>query len=238
MPLLRISGGFLSASAETLLKAEGLFCERDDRVLFDGLSFSINPGQILQIEGPNGSGKTTLIRILCGLSQDFEGDLYWQNQPMRQVAASFRQSCVYFGHNTGVKLALTAEENLHWMAQIKGLQLSKADLSERIQSVLEKVGLVGFEDVPLYTLSAGQKRRVALASLLLKPMPLWILDEPFTAIDKKGVAELEQLIIEQANEGRSVILTTHHELAISPDKLKKLTLGHQAQATEAGESDV
>ena len=190
MSLLRIPGGFLSASAETLLKAEGLFCERDDRVLFDGLSFSVQTGQILQIEGPNGSGKTTLIRILCGLSQDFEGDLFWQGQPMGQVAASFRQSCVYFGHNTGVKVALSAEENLHWMAQIKGLQLGKVALSKRIRSVLEKVGLIGFEDVPLYTLSAGQKRRVALASLLLKPMPLWILDNHSLPLTRKVLPSL------------------------------------------------
>ncbi|MCG8670949.1 MAG: cytochrome c biogenesis heme-transporting ATPase CcmA [Pseudomonadales bacterium] len=223
----------MPVSPNSLLTADSLFCERDDRVLFSGLSFSVEPGQILQIEGPNGSGKTTLIRILCGLSQDFEGDLFWRGQPMSEVASQFRQSCVYFGHNTGVKLALTAEENLHWMSQIKGIQADKHSLNENIQNLLDKVGLRGFEDVPLYTLSAGQKRRVALASLLLKPIPLWILDEPFTAIDKKGVAELEQLIIEQANNGGSVVLTTHHELAISPEKLKTLTLGSQATQSEA-----
>lgn len=220
-----------------MLRAEGLFCERDDRVLFDQLSFSLSPGQILQIEGPNGSGKTTLIRILCGLSQDFEGELFWQDQPISKVASQFRQSCVYFGHNTGVKLALTAEENLRWMAQVKGFTGSDNALAEAIDERLEKVGLRGFEDVPLYTLSAGQKRRVALASLLLMPMPLWILDEPFTAIDKHGVAELERLIIEHANSGNSVILTTHHELAISPDKLKKLTLGAPINPGKGGNHD-
>ncbi|PIE42651.1 MAG: heme ABC transporter ATP-binding protein CcmA [Gammaproteobacteria bacterium] len=227
----------MSVSAKPLLQAKDLYCERDDRILFAGLSFAVQAGQILQIEGPNGSGKTTLIRILCGLSQDFEGSLYWQGQPLDKVAAGFRQSCVYFGHNTGVKLALTAEENLNWMAQIKGLSLGSSELAQRIQAVLARVGLLGFEDVPLYTLSAGQKRRVALASLLLEPVPLWILDEPFTAIDKKGVAELEQLIIEQANEGRSVILTTHHELAISPDKLQKLTLGNAASPKKTEVAD-
>ena len=176
----------VSESMPALLRAEKLFCERDDRILFENLSFCLERGQILQIEGPNGSGKTTLIRILCGLSQDYEGELYWQDRPLAQVVTDFRQSSVYFGHNTGVKLALTAQENLTWMAQIKGIRWPAAQLAERIDAALNRVGLHGFEDVPLYTLSAGQKRRVALAGLLLRPIPLWILDEPFTAIDKAG----------------------------------------------------
>ncbi|MDX1693553.1 MAG: cytochrome c biogenesis heme-transporting ATPase CcmA [Ketobacteraceae bacterium] len=223
-----------------LIRADRLYCERDDRVLFQNLSFSLDQGQILQIEGPNGSGKTTLIRILCGLSQDFEGDLYWRGQPLSRVVTAFRQASVYFGHHTGVKLALTAQENLVWMAQIKGIPWDRQTLAERMDQALERVGLRGFEDVPLYTLSAGQKRRVALAGLLLKPMPLWILDEPFTAIDRAGVQELEALIVDHALQGGSVILTTHHELSIAPDKLHKLLLGAgsraaapQAEAEEA-----
>lgn len=216
----------LESTVQTeLLRAKGLFCERDDRVLFDDLGFSLNQGQILQIEGPNGSGKTTLIRILCGLSQDFEGELFWRGRPLPEVVTEFRQSSVYFGHNTGVKLVLTAQENLRWISEAKGLDFSRATLNARIDEVLQQVGLTGFEDVPLYTLSAGQKRRVALASLLLKQLPLWILDEPFTAIDKMGVTELEALIIDHANSGGSVILTTHHQLAIAPEKLQKLVLG-------------
>lgn len=223
------------ASDTLLLRAENLFCERDDRVLFDGLCFALPEGQILQIEGPNGSGKTTLIRILCGLSQDFEGELYWRETPLNQVVTEFRQASVYFGHNTGVKLALTAQENLVWMAQIKGLPGGQEQLQRKIDAALARVGLQGFEDVPLFTLSAGQKRRVALAGLLLQSMPLWILDEPFTAIDKAGVSALETLIVEHAEQGGSVILTTHHQLAIAPEKLQKLTLGQAAaQLVEEG----
>ena len=158
-------------------------------------------------------------------SQDFEGELFWQGQPLPQVVTAFRQSSVYFGHNTGVKLALTAQENLTWIAQVKGLDGAREALARDIDQALQRVGLRGFEDVPLYSLSAGQKRRVALAGLLLRPMPLWILDEPFTAIDKSGVKELETLIVEHALQGGSVILTTHHELSIDPAKLQKLTLG-------------
>lgn len=226
----------MSESTPALLRAEKLFCERDDRILFQNLSFSLGQGQILQIEGPNGSGKTTLIRILCGLSQDFEGDLYWQETPLAQVVTAFRQSSVYFGHNTGVKLALTAQENLNWMAQIKGITWPAAELATRIDGALEQVGLRGFEDVPLYTLSAGQKRRVALAALQLKPIPLWILDEPFTAIDRHGVQELESLIVNHALQGGSVILTTHHELSIGPEKLQKLTLGGAPANRLSGEA--
>lgn len=226
----------MSESTPALLRAEKLFCERDDRILFQNLSFSLGQGQILQIEGPNGSGKTTLIRILCGLSQDYEGDLYWRETPLPRAVTAFRQSSVYFGHNTGVKLALTAQENLGWMAQVKGLACTGTELSARIDEALSQVGLRGFEDVPLYTLSAGQKRRVALASLLLKPIPLWILDEPFTAIDRRGVQELEELIVNHALQGGSVILTTHHELSIEPDKLKKLTLGGTPTASQPGET--
>lgn len=226
----------MSDSTPALLRAEQLFCERDDRVLFQNLSFSLQRGQILQIEGPNGSGKTTLIRILCGLSQDFEGELFWCEQPLAEAVTAFRQSSVYFGHNTGVKLALTAQENLTWMAQVKGATGSLPALASDIDQALSRVGLRGFEDVPLYTLSAGQKRRVALAGLLLRPMPLWILDEPFTAIDRAGVQELEALIVAHAMQGGSVILTTHHELSIQADKLQKLTLGARLPGSSAATS--
>lgn len=224
----------MSDSQHTLLRAERLYCERDDRVLFSDLSFALHSGRILQIEGPNGSGKTTLIRILCGLSQDYEGELFWCGEPLAKVATAFRQSSLYFGHNTGVKLALTAQENLAWMAQVRGSHLTPQAFTKAMEQALTQVGLRGFEDVPLYTLSAGQKRRVALAGLLLQPIPLWILDEPFTAIDKAGVAELERLIVNHAHQGGSVILTTHHELAIEPDKLQKLRLGDRnSSAMEA-----
>lgn len=226
----------VSDSTPALLRAEQLFCERDDRVLFQNLSFSLLQGQILQIEGPNGSGKTTLIRILCGLSQDFEGGLFWCGKPLAEAVIAFRQSSVYFGHNTGVKMALTAQENLTWMAQVKGATGSLPALANDIDEALARVGLRGFEDVPLYTLSAGQKRRVALAGLLLRPMPLWILDEPFTAIDKAGVQALESLIVAHAMQGGSVVLTTHHELSIQPDKLQKLTLGVKFPSTASESS--
>lgn len=202
-----------------MLNVKNLSCERDDRVLFENLSFSISSGEVLQIEGQNGSGKTTLLRILSGLSDAFTGQLYWQQQPIDDVLEDFFQSLLYVGHLAGVKAALTAEENLAWMIKLAP-HLNKLSLSQ----ALEKVGLFGFEDVPCYTLSAGQQRRVGLARLYLSSAPLWILDEPFTALDKQGVAEKEALIAQHVHNGGMVILTTHHNLAIPNKTVRSINL--------------
>lgn len=195
-----------------MLEVKNLYCERDERVLFNGLNFNISAGEVLQIEGQNGSGKTTLLRILCGLSASFEGDIFWRGQLVEDVREDFYHDMLYVGHLAGVKAALTPEENLQWMMRLSP-NLNKLS----IYQALEKVGLYGFEDVACHTLSAGQQRRVGLARLYLSSAPLWILDEPFTALDKKGVAEKESLIAQHVHNGGAVILTTHHDLTI-PDK--------------------
>ena len=194
-------------SAE-LLSAKSLYCERDDRVLFENLDLQLNAGEILQIEGRNGSGKTTLLRILSGLSSHFEGELFWCGEPMGEVKESFLAELVYIGHLPGVSAQLTAEENLHWQCALHpSLDASK------IAHAIELVGLRGFEDVPAYQLSAGQKRRIALARLYMSSAKLWILDEPFTAIDKVGVAAKEALMLKHLSRGGSVILTTHQDMS-------------------------
>jgi heme exporter protein A len=202
-----------------MLRVENLFCERDERILLNQLSFEINAGEILQIEGQNGSGKTTLLRILCGLSDAFEGQIYWQQHSLDEVRESYYQSMLYVGHRSGVKAALTAEENLRWMTQLSP-NLNRMSLSQ----ALEKVGLYGFEDVPCHSLSAGQQRRVGLARLYLSSAPLWILDEPFTALDKKGVVEKEALIAQHARNKGMVILTTHHDLSIPNKTVRRISL--------------
>ncbi|MGB0468454.1 MAG: cytochrome c biogenesis heme-transporting ATPase CcmA [Pontibacterium sp.] len=208
--------------SDPLLHAEQLFCERDDRILFEALNFSLEQGEILQIEGQNGSGKTTLLRILAGLSRNYEGDLYWKGEMLGDVFDDFRRSLLYFGHQPGVKSVLTPEENLSWYAA-----MHPSIDALRIQNALEEVGLGGYETVPCHKLSAGQNRRVSLARLHLSSAPLWILDEPFTAIDKQGVAEKEALITRHAEAGGSVILTTHHELAMA-DCIRRLNLDELA----------
>ena len=188
------------------------------RILFEHLNFSVNTGDVLQIEGQNGSGKTTLLRILSGLSSHYEGTLRFQGEIVDDVRDAFSSQLLYFGHQPGVKAALTPEENLKWYAAMHP-SIDARGISE----ALERVGLYGFEDSPCHSLSAGQHRRVSLARLYLSNAPLWILDEPFTAIDKKGVAEKEALILEHAEKGGCVILTTHHELGVA-DRIRRLNL--------------
>ncbi|CAM3696110.1 cytochrome c biogenesis heme-transporting ATPase CcmA [Parendozoicomonas haliclonae] len=203
------------------LSVSELTCERDERCLFRSLAFSLNSGEILQITGPNGSGKTTLMRVVAGLSLDFTGEVFWRGQPVADVRPEFHAALLYMGHLLGVKSTMTAEENLRW-----AMGLHRNDLSrEEIWSALEKVKLAGFEDIPCYQLSAGQNRRVALARLFLARQPLWILDEPFTAIDKQGVAELEQLLVDHAKSGGMVMMTTHHEMSLNYDGFHQLVLG-------------
>ena len=192
-----------------LLQTINLSCERDDRLLINQLNLQVQPGHIYQIEGPNGSGKTTLLRVLCGLSSRYAGELLWRGEAIRQQRDDFTQQLLYLGHSSGIKTVLTARENLRWYCRLKGLE----QVEQAIAEALCKVGLHGFEDAPCYTLSAGQQRRVGLARLFLGRPALWILDEPFTAIDKQGVAELEAWIAEFAREGGAVVLTTHHQLA-------------------------
>jgi heme exporter protein A len=194
--------------SEPLLLVEDLYCERDERVLFERLSFSVSPGELVQIAGPNGAGKTTLLRILSGLSSNFEGDIHWRGQPIDHDRDDFLSNTLYFGHKPGIKGILTPEENLRWYASIHPYLFA-----DEIPDALARVGLSGYEDVPCHALSAGQNRRVSLARLYMNEAPLWILDEPFTAIDKAGVEQQEQWLAAHVAKGGSVILTTHHDLS-------------------------
>ncbi len=211
----------------SLIAARSLYCERDDRVLFENLDLELHSGEIVQIEGRNGSGKTTLLRILSGLSSNFEGDIFWQGEPIGEVMESFLSELVYIGHQPGVSGQLTAEENLRWHCA-----LHPSLDPDRIAYAIESVGLRGFEDVPAYQLSAGQKRRIALARLYMSQAKLWILDEPFTAIDKLGVAAKEALMLEHLSRGGSILLTTHQDLSAQMP-VRVISLG-QTQ----GEADV
>ncbi|MEH6499176.1 MAG: cytochrome c biogenesis heme-transporting ATPase CcmA [Pseudoalteromonas distincta] len=186
-----------------------LACERDQRELFDGVSLRLEPGEVLQVAGPNGSGKTSLLRILAGLLPPAAGDIGYGDQSIFKLAGRerWRRDRLFIGHAPAVKGALSAEENLAWLCA-----LSQPASAEAIWQALDKVGLRGFEDVLCQHLSAGQQRRVALARLYLEAHPVWILDEPFTAIDRSGVAALEAHLLAHAASGGTVILTTHHSL--------------------------
>lgn len=192
-----------------MLEARQLEATRDDRVLFTALDFRLEPGGILQIAGPNGAGKTTLLCLVAGLVGASHGDVLWQGRPVNDDPAAFRAGFSFLGHLGGLKLALSPVENLRFLIRLRGAAVTDAAL----WAALKKVGLYGYEDVPLARLSAGQKRRASLARLFVEGAPLWILDEPFTAIDRKGVEELEGWLGEHIAGGGMVLLTTHHEFA-------------------------
>lgn len=212
--------------SELLLELDHLACERDDRLLFSQLSASFFAGDLVQILGPNGAGKTSLLRIIAGLTPASTGDIHYKGQPLRSSRWQFAQDSLYLGHLAGIKKSLTPEENLQWfMAQ----QAVQSD----IVSALKKVGLRGYEHTACDQLSAGQYRRVALARLHLSAASIWILDEPFTAIDKSGVAMLEELLAQHQAKGGLVLLTSHQDLALPGIKrinLEDFCSGHEVAA--------
>jgi heme exporter protein A len=195
-----------------MLEVRGLYCERDERILFKDLSFSLAPGKALQIQGSNGSGKTTLLRILCGLNSDFSGEILWQGAAVKQVRSEFCSEVFYLGHAPAINRTLSPRENLRWFSASQG-KTANIDIS----TALDELGLAGYDDVPCFMMSAGQQRRVSLARMKLTSARLWVMDEPFTALDKRGVSEVEQMLSDFVNAGGSLILTTHHPLQIACD---------------------
>lgn len=208
----------MSVSApELLLELKQLSCERDLRPLFENLNGRFCAGEVVQIVGPNGSGKTSLIRLLTGISNDCAGEIRFCGKPLAEIEYEYRQNLLYIGHQSAVKKALSPRENLNWW-----LGLNPGHGRITVDQALAEIGLTGFEDRPCYSLSAGQQRRVALAKLYLTPALIWILDEPYTAIDVAGVERLEAVIAEHAAGGGLVIMTSHQ----APDVagLKRLNL--------------
>lgn len=205
------------------LEVRALSCERDSRLLFDQLNLQLNPGDMLHVFGPNGSGKTSLLRLLSGLMRPTEGEVRFQGQVVKDHSERLAAHLLWIGHTTGIKGLLSAEENLRWLCALSRWPVSR----EQIWTALAAVGLRGFEDVPCYTLSAGQQRRVALARLYLDSPPLWILDEPFTALDHQGVAQLEAHLVRHCEAGGMLVFTTHHGLSERPTGFRELDLGQK-----------
>lgn len=199
-----------------MLEVINLSCVRDERTLFSALSFGVAAGDIVQIEGPNGAGKTSLLRLLAGLSRPESGVIHWQGAAITQQRDRWHRDLLYIGHHAGVKAVLTPLENLAFFhAECR---------QEQHFSALESVDLLGYEEVPVAQLSAGQQRRVALARLWLSQAPLWILDEPLTAIDKSGVEKLMMHFTQHADNGGMVILTTHQDLPQRQQRVRKIRL--------------
>src|SRR5262252_9393778 len=192
-----------------MLETLDLECQRGARLLFSGLALRVAPGACLHVAGENGSGKTSLLRILCGLMVPSAGSVRWQGDDIRRLREAYWEQLAYVGHLNGVKDDLTAAENVHVAAAIAGWS---AD-NDTVHAALADFGLAGFEDRPARTLSQGQRRRVALARLrCASAARLWILDEPFTALDSRGVMALSDLIGAFLAQGGAVVFTTHQDV--------------------------
>ncbi len=203
-----------------MLQAIDLECQRGERLLFSGLSFAAAAGTCLHLAGQNGAGKTSLQRILCGLLTPTAGEVRWKGQNIRKLREEYWQELAYVGHLNGVKDDLTAEENVFFAAGLGGRVAERGD----VRRALAALGLAGFEQQQARHLSQGQKRRVALARLFhAAGAPLWILDEPFTALDVRGVAVLSELIADHLDRGGLVVLTTHQDVPLR-GRVDKLVL--------------
>lgn len=203
-----------------MLEASDLQCERGDRILFSGLSFTLRDGEILQVNGPNGSGKTTLLRALCGLMTPTRGEIKWRDQRIRALGEEYLRELTYLGHLNGIKDDLTALENLLVNGRLTGAPLTRTAAMEALQ----RMGLEGFEDLPTKLLSQGQKRRVALSRLITAKARLWVLDEPYTALDAAAVRTLQAIIGHHVETGGLAVVTTHQEVSIDNVPVRHLHL--------------
>ena len=205
-----------------MLEINKLSCTRGDRNLFRDLSFSVASGTLLHVRGHNGSGKTTLLRTLCGLFLPDHGEIRWDGENIRSLQEDYRKHLLYLGHHNALKDDLTRIENLLINAHMGGDRFR----TEQCWQALDEIGLRGYEDLPVKALSQGQKRRVALARLLLSKAILWVLDEPFTALDVKAVEQLQKIISAHVANDGIVLLTTHQEVALTAGDSESLELGN------------
>lgn len=208
-----------------MLEASDLACVRGDQILFQGLSFAARPGEVLWIEGENGSGKTSLLRILCGLGSPDRGELHWGGRPYRKAADDLARVIAYVGHLNAVKDDLTVTENLRFHARLAGLPAGE----QEVRDAIDGVGLTRRADLPVRVLSQGQRRRAALARLWLsRSRALWILDEPFSALDTASVTHLGKLLDGHVSGGGIAVLTTHQEVALPHGRTRRLRLDSRA----------
>ncbi|MDD5297360.1 MAG: cytochrome c biogenesis heme-transporting ATPase CcmA [Rhodocyclaceae bacterium] len=203
-----------------MLSASGLACVRGDRRLFSDVAFSLSPGEWLHVEGENGAGKTSLLRIVAGLLHAAEGEIRWGGTPVDDVRDEYHEALLYLGHAPAIKEDMTPLENLRTSAAVAGRRLDESAAF----AALGRIGLKGREELPARFLSQGQKRRVALARLLVSGAKLWVLDEPFVALDVAAVAMLGGLIGEHLEQDGMVLLTSHQEMKLS-GRARSLRLG-------------
>lgn len=193
-----------------MFSVSNLSCSKGDKRLFSGVSFTLQPGQWLHLEGDNGVGKTSLLRLACGLSALEDGEITWNNQAVSKDPQTFRANLAYLGHQLALKDDLSPLENLQTDAAIVGRQLTASDAKQ----ALAQMGLRGRENLPVRVLSQGQKRRTALARLLVSSAKLWVLDEPFVALDTMAQNALSEVINAHLAKEGMVLLTSHQAVSL------------------------
>ena len=201
-----------------MLEARDLTCVRGDRRLFSGVGFSMTAGDCLHVRGENGVGKTSLLRLLTGLSKPESGEVLWNSKSITQESSAFHRELLFLGHRDALKDELSALENLQMYAALDDIKLSLEDAL----AALARFGLRGRENLPIHCLSAGQKRRVLMARMLTRNARLWILDEPFNALDVRAIDQLEVLIAEHLAKGGMLVLTSHQAIKLPTVKVLDL----------------
>jgi heme exporter protein A len=206
-----ILNGHLLRSFRHMFSVSNLCCSRGEKRLFSGVSFSLQHGEYLHLEGDNGVGKTSLLRIACGLRPLEQGEICWQGKSISENRDEFRSNLAYLGHQLALKEDLTPLENLLSHAAVAGRQLPLPEAKD----ALAQLGLRGREHLPVRVLSQGQKRRTALARLVVSTAKLWILDEPFVALDPAAQNALSEVINAHLTRQGMVLLTSHQAVSLA-----------------------
>jgi heme exporter protein A len=203
-----------------VLSSDNLACIRGEKLVFTGITFVVEAGEVLVVTGANGSGKTSLLRIVCGLLEAAAGEIRWNGSSARALGDDYYAQLAYLGHHNGLKDDLSAAENIRVWAGVAGTTV-ELDAARR---ALRRLGLDGREDLPVRWLSQGQKRRAALARLLVTKRALWVLDEPFAGLDRASTAAVETLLEEHLATGGVALLTTHQDLGGIAAPVRRLGL--------------